>query len=247
MPSSSEKQRNWIYYQRSQYKTKSNTPENMRWIWEKGWEEIEETKQHKIYKRRFGEINTSVSLNESFNLYEKTYNIQEDINFIYDKAYKRLMDLVIIKKATENDIEKAITQSNVIIKSSELKSKDCNIANSIDPVIISCQYFKYKKGKNYYDSISKDNLILITPDINLIYSIVKNNYVIDYNIIDNYHLDNKDINMDIKQVVKDFERLTKMKIAHELTHWVDDIFHGKFVNKRQLKIKNNLIYMRALV
>jgi hypothetical protein len=41
MPSSSEKQRRFIFTLRGKYKNKSNTPEKDQWIWEKGWEKVE--------------------------------------------------------------------------------------------------------------------------------------------------------------------------------------------------------------
>jgi len=43
MPSHSEKQRKMIFAKRSQYKTKENTPKKWKWIWEKGWEKLEES------------------------------------------------------------------------------------------------------------------------------------------------------------------------------------------------------------
>lgn len=42
MPSSSEKQRKYIFYLGGKYKTKSDTPEKFKWIWDSGWESIEE-------------------------------------------------------------------------------------------------------------------------------------------------------------------------------------------------------------
>ena len=43
MPSKSEKQRKFIFARRSQYKTKENTPEKFKWVWEKDWEKIDDS------------------------------------------------------------------------------------------------------------------------------------------------------------------------------------------------------------
>jgi hypothetical protein len=43
MPSKTEKQRKYIFYKRSLYKNKKNTPKSWKWIWEKGWNQIKES------------------------------------------------------------------------------------------------------------------------------------------------------------------------------------------------------------
>lgn len=70
MPSKSEQQRKWIFTQRSKYKSKENTPDNMKWIWEKSWKIIEK-KGEKMYKRIFKEDLKESRLipNESKNLF----------------------------------------------------------------------------------------------------------------------------------------------------------------------------------
>lgn len=47
MPSKSDKQRRYIFALRSKYKSKSNTPKEHLWIWEKGWENVQENKKTK--------------------------------------------------------------------------------------------------------------------------------------------------------------------------------------------------------
>jgi len=42
MPSSSIKQRNYIFYLRNKYKNKSNTPSKYSFIWDSSWEQIAE-------------------------------------------------------------------------------------------------------------------------------------------------------------------------------------------------------------
>ena len=42
MPSHSQKQRRWIFYLRGKYKSKADTPQKWKWIWEDDWTKIEE-------------------------------------------------------------------------------------------------------------------------------------------------------------------------------------------------------------
>ena len=49
MPSKSKNQRNYIFYLRGKYKNKSNTPKDQAWIWDSGWNEIEEDKNDSVY------------------------------------------------------------------------------------------------------------------------------------------------------------------------------------------------------
>jgi len=68
MPSKSEQQRKFIFAKRSQYRSKEKTPEKYKFIWEKSWEEIEET---------FDEIVPPIPM-------EKVHNKEESM-----KVYKR--------------------------------------------------------------------------------------------------------------------------------------------------------------
>ncbi len=52
MPSKTKKQRTWIFTQRSKYKSKDNTPEDMKWIWKSDWEKVEEVRL-KRYKSKY--------------------------------------------------------------------------------------------------------------------------------------------------------------------------------------------------
>jgi len=49
MPSNTEKQRKFIFYKRGLYKNKHNTPSNWKWIWDKGWNELKESKFDQLY------------------------------------------------------------------------------------------------------------------------------------------------------------------------------------------------------
>jgi len=60
MPSKSIDQRNYIFSQRGKYKSKENTPGNMKWIWDDEWKKIESKGDYtmfKLYKRFFEDFN----------------------------------------------------------------------------------------------------------------------------------------------------------------------------------------------
>lgn len=42
MPAKSRQQQKMIFARRGMYKTKANTPDKWKWIWDKGWEKLEE-------------------------------------------------------------------------------------------------------------------------------------------------------------------------------------------------------------
>lgn len=42
MPSSSEKQQKMIFAKRDQYKSKENTPDKWKWVWDSGWGKVKE-------------------------------------------------------------------------------------------------------------------------------------------------------------------------------------------------------------
>jgi hypothetical protein len=42
MTSKSEQQRKYIFHLRGKYKNDSNTPQDQKWIWDSGWNEIKE-------------------------------------------------------------------------------------------------------------------------------------------------------------------------------------------------------------
>lgn len=52
MPSKSRKQQKFIFAKRAQYKTKKDTPEKWKWVWEKDWEKIEEKLLYKYFEAK---------------------------------------------------------------------------------------------------------------------------------------------------------------------------------------------------
>jgi len=48
MPAKSKVQQRLIFSKRSQYKTKKDTPEKWKWIWDKGWEKVSNDVPNKV-------------------------------------------------------------------------------------------------------------------------------------------------------------------------------------------------------
>lgn len=173
---------------------------------------------------------------------EKLYNINKDVDYIYNKSYKKTIENIFNKKITIEQLDKIIDKK-IIVKSFELKSTDCIEANKIDPVIISCEYFN-EEGAGY-DSTSIDNLIIIDVNINVLYTIVQNDYEdIDY-LEDQYKNNIYLFNNRPHKLLEFVEKNIKLKITHELIHWIDDVAHGRFLFKRQLKAED--IYKNKLL
>lgn len=42
MPSKSRQQQKYVFYLRGKYKTKENTPDKFKWVWDSGWKKLEE-------------------------------------------------------------------------------------------------------------------------------------------------------------------------------------------------------------
>lgn len=50
MPSSSEQQRKLVFAKRGQYKTKSDTPDKWKWVWNDDWLTVKQESSLKKYK-----------------------------------------------------------------------------------------------------------------------------------------------------------------------------------------------------
>lgn len=90
MPSKTEKQRNYIFYLRGKYKSKDKTPDKDKWIWDSGWEQVEEQKMER-YKRKFDEQNTDYIIDEKV---REIISILRDNNYGNEQSRKELLSLL---------------------------------------------------------------------------------------------------------------------------------------------------------
>ena len=107
MPSKSEQQRKWIFVQRDKYKSKDNTPEDMKWIWKAEWEKVKETKL-KRYKsflkenKKYEYFAFRDSEGGAFSKPHKSYLIMDKDTIIQDdgymKCYKNVLEYTMVRQ-----------------------------------------------------------------------------------------------------------------------------------------------------
>lgn len=164
-------------------------------------------------------------------LLEKTYNIREDIDFLYGYFFKEFIDA-----ANDNNIDKFINflddiqrgkkELNKPISSRKLKSDVCKQAHNINMVTIFGGVFRSPSSYNPFNK--KITLTINSNAIGFLYN----------NILT---LTNKNLGFehlplgkgDLKRLRSEIsENNIKGTIAHELTHWIDDSIHNKFITKK---------------
>ena len=142
-------------------------------------------------------------------LQEKTFAIGQDVDFIYNKAYKNFFNTLQKKRK--------ISFKPISMASFELKSKQSKKADSINPITIYC--LLDRKG-NFYDSIQ--GIIHLTPNPEAIGLFLDHQLPDDPNLLDAFENELNGSKM-------------KETIYHELSHWLDDSLHNRYIKKSILK------------
>jgi hypothetical protein len=163
-----------------------------------------------------------IKLFENFLILEKLTEVNEDVDFIYNKYFKSGIDYI-----QENDkLDLSLFPKNEI-SSSELKSSPCQKAHQISPVKININNLKY--NNSYIPSLMTINISLSRNAVNHAqwYPTISE----ASNILDNKN-----------SFLQEFtEHKIKGSIHHELVHWIDDVLNNRHIaNKliRNTKIKN---------
>ncbi len=143
-------------------------------------------------------------------LNEKTFNIGKDVDYIYNKYFKKSIQLL---KKGKFKMSSFRTKS---FKSSDLPSVKAKKASEVNPMNI---IVTLSDGGNYYNSVDKK--IQLTLNTN----------ALDYYL--NVPMAMRDISDRQKESLKAEINGNKMKasIYHELTHWLDDTFHNYHIRK----------------
>lgn len=158
-------------------------------------------------------------------LFEKLFNINVDVDIIYDKYFSWLIKDLLNGKRYNIGFVSGEFNSSFLISSKGKKT------HSINPVKIYTGIFK--EG-SYYTPI--DKIIKLSLNSHAIsFLIQKNN---DFT---------KAVNSLPVNRVKDFKNeftLSRIKsaVAHELSHWIDDTLHGEHINKMLKKKNRQAIY-----
>jgi len=189
------------------------------------------------YKRVFPEESQLGEMGDNLRniLLEDTFDISEDVDFIYDVAFKPFFDNIRRYKINSSKM-KEIYQNIVdnipyegcfefkVLSSSSLKSDDCKQAHKNMPIKIKC-------GATYDNSylVGKKEIIVGLP-IEVIESLANDTY--------NYAIKKaKKIDGIFYKNLLSVDSI-KASIAHELTHWLDDALHNQ-VFSRNITLDND--------
>jgi hypothetical protein len=149
---------------------------------------------------------------------EKTYNIDDDVDFIYEYYFKE--DIIKINNGDYDDIFKPKFSSSTIFSSEEARE-----AHKINPINI---YINDKNNTNGYDFINKIIYLGIHKQA---LSIVVNYPSIESAV--------KSTGYDM--IGKEFtESKIKGSIRHEMIHWLDDTFTNVFKKRKIFNPIENL-------
>jgi hypothetical protein len=176
-------------------------------------------------------------------LLEKLFDLDQDVDFIYDKFFKQFINNFKLKKITKIDITNWKSKK---IDSNELKTIDSKKAHIINPITITNDILN-NEG-NFY--APNNNLINISIKVNVLLKYIEYNYN-DEKIKKNLPLYQYEI---FKNELT--ESGIKSSIYHELSHWVSDSLYNrhmkniidlanKYNNPELLKLKQkdvNLTY-----
>jgi len=155
---------------------------------------------------------------------EAVYAIEKDVDYIYNKAFKRFVDDIKNNNLSKiSDYSKSSTnlKTDFYVQyhkgilfcnfySDELKSLHCKEANLKKPIQIVCGVFA---DQSCYSPEIKNNHILISIDVN-----IANVFLSKQNLDTTITKPNL-----IKRVKNEVnEGRIKASISHELSHWIDD-------------------------
>jgi hypothetical protein len=153
---------------------------------------------------------------------EKTFDIDEDVNLIYNLFFKEFIDKFKQNKIRLSDL---ILYDKKKVSSSILKTKDAKKAHNIQPCIITNDIFK----QSTHNSITNIINISFSKDVVIIF--LKYNY--DINLL------RKNLSpSNFKTVMQEItEHRLKSAIYHELTHWISNILHNSHLTNLTNLIK----------
>lgn len=154
-------------------------------------------------------------------LTEKTFNINEDVNFLYNKAFKSFIDSLVENKFEKSKyplLDKRIRNKKDVsfftCNSSDLPSREAKEASILNNVTIECGVFN--RG-NFYSPLKK--LIQLSINRGALNTVLDRlEYLVPSTEIRNLYQELKP------------ERI-KSTIAHEVSHWLNDTFHNSNIKK----------------
>lgn len=160
-------------------------------------------------------------------LSEATLNLDEDVDYIYDKAFKNFFEKLLNRKFPE--LSAVMKKQNILlatIQSSELPSQLSQQATAVKPITIYCGIF--------FDTISHYDV----EDSRIVVKIAGQTLQAVYN-----GYTEKDFEEDIqKAFLADTSSPSSLKgtIYHELSHWIRDSLNNRHIEKLVGKISKKM-------
>lgn len=162
-------------------------------------------------------------------LTEKTVDVNNDVDFLYDKYFKADIDKIQETGVIERGMFRR-AQTNTFTLSDDA-SKEANDKGGICRIDIN-------KGDNFYNPHNS------TISLSINFAAVK--YVLEEG--GDLHKAKKYLTPRMaKSLVQEFtEEKIKGSIHHELAHWVDDITHNRHIKKKTMQKRDDLINVHHL-
>lgn len=148
---------------------------------------------------------------KSYRITEKTFNISKDVDYIYNKGFKK----AVYDFQKKGILPPIVSDTTVYFKlhTSDLKSKDCQEANKLYPVYIYCGVFK-EGSFNYFKKGEEHIVISINKDA-----------------IQNMEYKDRMTPNTIKGIENEItEHRIKAVIYHELAHWISDAKYNSYLH-----------------
>lgn len=149
-------------------------------------------------------------------LTERVYNIDDDIDLLYDLYFKEDIDEIgRTGKLNKNMFKPNSTNTDI------LKSEQCRKAHDIKPCVIIINDSKTKAADNYFDT---NNSIISLSISKSAFNFVVDDFNGDLGSASDY--ESRGV------LINEFKELRiKGVISHELTHWMDQCFNNKSVER----------------
>ena len=163
-------------------------------------------------------------------LLERTFDIDKDIDLLYNNIFKNYIEQLKNKTFKEklNTFYPIINSTGFLCKSIDskiLQESDCKLANDIKPIYIIGGIFDIDSKIVLDKKIENRNYIIISVNKDLIELYINNNFSFK-------KLSSKISDKQIQFIVNSLkESYIKAMIYHELSHWLNDTLHNDHITK----------------
>lgn len=219
MPSHSKQQRNFIFAKRGKYKTKANTPDKWRWIWEDAWKKIKEDDIDNQFNE-YIELGKYKKIFKEEKLEEFFFTITNDKKFIdyiknlqtkYNQYYKMIQLYPSFDKL----------EIHILLPDNRTKKLILNLKNNGN-VHIDKNELGYEFKFDTLEMKYKDFLIKLTSVLDYCYNKVYNNTSNVLGFLKTRHQ---------YESIKPYKKIYNEDVSIDLSPG-DTFLYGKFKNKK---------------